>query len=81
MDGNALIDTSTQRNFMILSIALMIILLIIILVVNKKYNCNFFIFAGFSTYEFFESFFLFIYVFTLIDEYGIKFMKFDSDST
>ena len=79
MNGNSVIDTSTQRGFIILSIIMMIILLIIIFIVNAKYNCNFFIFSG-LTYKFIESFYLFIYVFTVIDEYGLKFMKFEETS-
>ena len=76
INNSPLVDTSTQRGFIILSIIMMIILLIIIFIINVKYKRNFFIFTG-MTYGFAESCYIFIVMFTIIDVYGLRFMKFD----
>ena len=78
-NGNTLVETSSQRGFIILSIIMMIILLIIIFIANYKYKLKLFIFTEF-TYGFVEKILLFIYLFTAIDEYGIKYIRFDQTS-
>ena len=57
----------------------MIVLLVVIFIVNWKYKCNFFDFAEFR-YGFLEKVLLFIYFFTVMDEYGLKYARFDMNS-
>ena len=57
----------------------MIGLLVVIFIVNCKTQYNFFVFAEFK-YGLLEKILLLFYFFTAMDEYGLRFARFDMSS-